>query len=287
MCPQPRILLDDLVFPEGPRWWTDRLLFSDMHAGRVRSVDLDGKMADVSDEISGHPSGLGFLPDGTLVIVSMQDRQLVTPAGTTLADLSEVCPAAANDMVIDRHGRMYVGNFGFDPFSGEPWCTTRLVCVEPDGRARRVGTELMFPNGMVITPDERTLLVAETPACKITAFDIHDDGDLGSPRTWADVPGLPDGICLDADGMLWVSCPMTGTFESPGPGAHFRIEQGGTVTARIDAEGFGATAVMLGGPDGDHLFLLEAKEADPSKIAGPGNGRIRVSKAPAAHAGWP
>jgi sugar lactone lactonase YvrE len=173
----PRLLLDDLVFPEGPRWHDGRLWFSDMHAHEVVAVDESGVRERIV-AVPGSPSGLGWLPGGELLIVSMEDRRLLRLADGALvehADLSRLAPFHLNDMVVDAQGRAYVGNFGFDLHGGGRMATTSLVLVTPDGAARVVAEDLGFPNGAVVTPDGGTLIVAESFAKKLTAFDVAPD----------------------------------------------------------------------------------------------------------------
>ena len=199
------VLLDGLAFPEGPRWHEDRLFFSDMHAHRVVAVDAGGNDETIV-EVPNQPSGLGWLPGGDLLVVSMVDRKVLRLAGGTLAvhaDLADLAPANCNDMVVDARGRAYVGNFGFDMYAGEPWRKTNIIAVDPDGNAWVAADEMSFPNGPVITPDGRTLIVGESSAARLTAFDIADDGSLSNRRVWAslrEIGATPDGICLDADG---------------------------------------------------------------------------------------
>src|SRR5579863_2626881 len=201
-----RVLLDGLIFPEGPRWHDGALYFSDMHAGIVWRVTPEGAANKVR-EFPGNISGLGWLPDGTMLVVSMTDRHLVriTPKGLqTASDLSSFATNPINDMVVDRTGRAYVGNFGFDLIKGEAPRPTVLLRVERDGNVRVAADDLHFPNGMVITPDGKTLIVAETYGARLTAFDIQLDGALANRRVFAAVEGMrPDGICLDAEGAVW------------------------------------------------------------------------------------
>src|SRR6266849_595154 len=179
-----RVLLDGILFPEGPRWHAGKLWFSDMHAHRVMTVDLAGR-AETVVEVPNQPSGLGWLPDGRLLIVSMTDRRLLRldPAGlTVVADLSGVATFHCNDMVVDAHGRAYVGNFGYDFEAGMPPRSAVLALVLPDGTVRVAAEELAFPNGAVITPDGRTLIVGESFGACLTAFDVAPDGTLSRRR---------------------------------------------------------------------------------------------------------
>ena len=281
MTLDPRPLLDGLLFPEGPRWREGRLWFSDQHGHEVAAVDLTGRRETMAS-VEAQPSGLGWLPDGRLLVVSMMDRKVLRLDGNVLAthaDLSGHATFHCNDMVVDAQGRAYVGNFGWDLFGGGAPTPALLVMVSPDGSVRVVADELMFPNGSVITPDGRTLVVAETAGLRLTAFDIAADGSLSNRRVWAQLDVMPDGICLDAAGCIWLAVPTT-------PGGFLRVAEGGRVVDRLDLPDHGGFACMLGGADGLDLFLCEAVHVSPSMMQ-PGNGRIRVARAPAPHAGWP
>ena len=275
-------LLDNLVFPEGPRWRDGRLWFSDMHAQEVVAVTPGGER-EVVARVPKNPSGLGWLPDGRLLIVSMEDRRLLRQEadGSLVehADLSALATGRCNDMIVDASGRAYVGHFGFDLHARAEFAEASLLAVAPDGRATVAAPALRFPNGAVITPDGGTLVVAETFGRRLTAFDIGDDGALSNRRVWAELGVPPDGICLDAEGCIWVAVPR--------PGAFLRVAEGGDVRARVDLEGWGGYACMLGGEEGRTLFLLEALTADPDEMAGRGNGRIRTMEVDAPRSGLP
>jgi sugar lactone lactonase YvrE len=277
----PRLLLDGLIFPEGPRWHDGRLFFSDMHAEEVIAVDLDGKRETVV-RVPQQPSGLGWLPDGRLLVVSMRDRKLMRldPEGLVeVANVGQIATWHANDMVVDAGGRAYIGNFGFDLYGGGTAGPASLALVLPDGTVQRAATELMFPNGMVITPDGKTLVVGESFAGRLTAFDIASDGSLSGRRVWAELGAPPDGICLDAEGCIWVAVPLI-------PGHFLRVAPGGEVKERIDSGEHGAFACMLGGPEGKTLFMLEATESNPAHTV-TGGGRIRLVEVDVPHAGRP
>ena len=275
-------LLDDLVFPEGPRWRDGRLWFSDMHAQEVVAVTPGGER-EVVARVPGNPSGLGWLPDGRLLIVSMEDRRLLRQEadGSLVehADLSALATGRCNDMIVDAAGRAYVGHFGFDLHARAEFSEASLLAVAPDGQVTLAAPALRFPNGAVITPDGGTLVVAETFGRRLTAFDIGDDGALSNRRVWAELGVPPDGICLDAEGCIWVAVPR--------PGAFLRVAEGGDVRARVDLEGWGGYACMLGGEEGRTLFLLEALTADPDEMSGRGNGRIRTMEVDAPRSGLP
>lgn len=275
------VLLDGLAFPEGPRWHDGRLFFSDMHAHQVLAVDMAG-MREVICEVAGRPSGLGWLKDGRMLVVSMRDRKLKRldrDGLKTAADLSKLAPFDCNDMVVDAGGRAYVGNFGFDLHGGEAPRGTTLVMVAPDGGARVVAQELMFPNGMVITPDGKTLVVGETFGRCLTAFEIGADGSLANRRVWAGLGNrFPDGICLDAENAIWVACPTMAEV--------IRVKQGGEVAERINVE-TDAFACMLGGDDGRTLFVATAPDSNPEKCRAARRGRIEFSRVEVPRAGLP
>ncbi len=278
---QTNVLLDGLRFPEGPRWHDGRFWFSDMHAGQVIAVDLSGR-SEVVVEVKAEPSGLGWLPDGRLLVVSMQDRRLLrldADGLTQVADLSDLASYHCNDMVVDAEGRAYVGNFGFDLHAGESPTSANLILVHPDGRSEVAAADLRFPNGAVITPDGRTLIVGESFGGCLTAFDVADDGTLSGRREWAKLEGaVPDGICLDAEGAIWVASPI-------GKGGVLRVREGGEVTQRIAVENE-AFACMLGGPERRTLFICTAPDSNPEKTGDRG-GRIETVEVDTPGAGLP
>jgi sugar lactone lactonase YvrE len=276
-----RVVLEGLRFPEDPRWRDGRLWLSDMHGGRVLAVDPAGRSETIAT-LDDEPSGLGWLPDGRLLIVSLNARVLLRrePDGRLAvhADLSPVLPCKANDMVVDRHGRAYVGNFGFDLNGGEAPRATTMALVHPDGRVEQAADDLSFPNGAVITPDGRTLVVGESFAARLTAFDVGADGRLSNRRVWAQLEkAVPDGICLDAEGAIWVASPV-----SKGV---LRVREGGLVTHRIPVE-TNAYACMLGGPERRTLFVCTAEDHDPAKT-GTLRGRVEAIDVEVPGAGWP
>ncbi len=247
-----RMLAEGFGFVEGPRWRDGRLWFSDMGSKQVLTVDLDGQVDEVC-EVTARPSGIGWLPDGRMLVVSMNDRRILRlEADGPLvehADLSELASAPCNDMVVDGRGNAYVGNPGYDMRNPpSPLPTAELVLVRADGSAAVVDREVLFPNGPAVTPDGRTLIVAETMGRRLTAFDIEEDGTLSNRRTFADLGSrLPDGIALDAEGAVW--------FADAGGDACVRVREGGEVTDVVDT-GRGCFACALGGPDRTTLFLL-------------------------------
>ncbi len=276
-----RVMLDGLRFPEGPRWHEGRFWFSDMHDGRVIASTMDGGTETIVD-VAGEPSGLGWLPDGRLLVVSMRDRRLLRldPDGLVeVADLSALATSHCNDMVVDAQGRAYVGNFGFDLHAGDSPTSTNLILVHPDGRSEIAAKDLQFPNGMVITPDGGTLIVAESFGARLAAFDIAEDGSLDGRRVWAKLEGdVPDGICLDEEGAIWVASPM-------GIGGVLRVREGGELTDRIEVE-HDAFACMLGGPDRKTLFICTSGNSDPAKT-GDRLGRIEIVEVDVPGAGLP
>ena len=276
-----KVLIDGLAFPEGPRWHDGKFFFSDMHAHQVVAVDMAGKR-EVICEVPNRPSGLGWLPDGRMLVVSMTDRKLMRLDRDGLkmvADMSKLAPFDCNDMVVDKDGRAYVGNFGYDLHANAKPRGTTLVMVAPDGNVRIVAEELMFPNGAVITPDGKTLIVGESFGRKLTAFDVTGDGSLKNQRVWADLgKSIPDGICLDAENAIWVACPTASEV--------IRVKQGGEVTERVKVE-TDAFACMLGGPDGRTLFVATAANSDPEKCRAERTGRIEMTQVEVPRAGLP
>jgi sugar lactone lactonase YvrE len=277
-----RILLEGLTFPEGPRWHEGRLWFSDMHSCTVIAVDENGNREDIA-RVENRPSGLGWLPDGRLLVVSMNDRRLLRQETdgrlVEVADLSGLASFHCNDMVVDRVGRAYVGNFGFDLVGGATPSTANLILVTPDGRARIAAKGLSFPNGTVITPDGGTLIIGETFGSRLTAFAIAPDGSLSRRRVWASLSGaVPDGICLDTAGGIWVASPISGEV--------LRIVEGGEVTQRIPVA-TQAFACMLGGGDGRTLFVCTAGSSDPTECIENRDGRIEAFPVDFGRAGLP
>ncbi len=254
-------LTTGFCFGEGPRWFQGLLWFSDMLGEAVHTVTLGGSMTTLP--LPGHaPSGLGFRPDGSLLIVSTEARQLLRYDGEvvdTIADLSAVAPADLGDMVIDSRGRSYIGS---QAFHGGV-----VVRVDPDNTVSVVARDLDFPNGMVITADHKTLIVAESIGRRLTALSIGEDGDLFDRRVFADgLDGPPDGICLDADGGVWTSMTLAHQFE--------RITAGGHVTHRIDIGERAAIACTLGGPADRTLFMLSSTDAYPKRLVGTRLSRV-------------
>ena len=264
---QPTVVLDGFSYLECPRWHDGRLWVSDFYTEKVVAIDSRGG-TEVVAEVPGQPSGLGFLPDGRLLVVSMRDHRVLVRDGSGRleehADLSGVVSGVLNDMVVDDRGRAWVGNFGFDLMGGASLRYTTLTRVDADGSVSVAAEDLGFPNGMVILPGG-VLVVAETFAGRLTAFDIGEDGELSGRRVWAQfgktpetddvgeaVQALevaPDGICADAEGAIWVADAVHNRV--------IRVQEGGRILDEIDA-GTGVFACMLGGDDGRTLFLCAA-----------------------------
>jgi sugar lactone lactonase YvrE len=279
------VLADGFTFTEGPRWHDGQLWFSDMHAHTVYRATPDGKVEAVV-EVAGKPSGLGWLPDGRLLVVSMEDRRLMRlDAGLQLvevADISGIATWHCNDMVVDGAGRAYIGNFGFDMWARD--ATVRpasLARVDPDGTVSTAATELQFPNGMVITPDGGTLIVGESYGGCLTAFDVAPDGSLSGRRTWAVLSGAtPDGICLDAEGAIWLASPVGHEV--------LRVRAGGQEVERVTVgEDRRAVACMLGGPDRRTLFVCTTQAIVPEKAVKLRSARIEMIEVAVPGAGLP
>ena len=295
-----RTLLEGGSFFEGPRWHEGRWWVSDFYRHLVLTVDADGRAEEVLT-VEGQPSGLGWLSDGSLLVVSMRDRRVLrrSPDGKIArhADIAEHCGGHANDMVVDAHGHAFVGNFGFDLMAGEDPAPAALVRVDPDGSASVAAEDLLFPNGSVITPDGRTLIVGETAGARYTAFTIADDGSLTERRVWAQVapapqlggtlPELlgqlrfgPDGCALDADEHIWAADAI---------GARCaRVAPGGEIVDEVRAPGgLGVFACMLGGEDGRTLLLCCAPDFQEHNRANAREAVLLTTAVDVPHAGLP
>jgi sugar lactone lactonase YvrE len=281
--PGLRTLLSGLEFVESPRWHEDRLWFSDWGTGEVIAVDIDGRSEVMARVPPGPPFCIDELPDGRMLIVSGSERRVVRrepdASLTTYADLTGLSPYAWNEIVVDGRGNAYVNNIGHE-FGGE-FGPGFVVLITPDGKARQVADGLAFPNGMAVTPDNATLIVAESYANRLTAFDIAVDGGLANRRVWAELgEGVPpDGICLDADGAVWYA-------DVPNQRC-VRVRAGGEVLATVDA-GLGCFSCALGGPDRRTLFITAARWTGPAgMMSGERTGRVLTAEAPVPGAGWP
>jgi sugar lactone lactonase YvrE len=278
--PDVRVVLTDLTFPESPRWHDDRLWIADWGTQEVIALDLEGR----SEVVARVPSlmCIDHLPDGRLLAVSSADRRLLRqePDGSlvTHAELEALGRDPWNDIVVDGRGNAYVNNIGFDFPAGE-FAPGIVALVTPDGTARQVADGLAFPNGMAVTADDATLIVAESYGQKLTAFDIAHDGSLSNRRTWAAVDDHPDGICLDADGAIW--------YGDVGNRRCVRVREGGEVLQVIDLDR-GCFACVLGGPDRRTLYMVAnewggAENADVGARA----GQALATRAPAPGVGRP
>lgn len=280
--------IEGLRFGEGPRWHEDRLWFSDFYDEAVYSVGPAGDDRRLELEVRGQPSGIGWMPDGTLLVVCMVDRMVLRRgADGVLRHHGSLLPWATfhgNDMVVDPEGRAYVGNFGFDldaALEGRAEvCTTSLVRIDPDGTSHEAAPDMGFPNGSVITPDGLTLVVGESMAGRLTAFDRSPtDGTLSRRRVWAQLDGCaPDGCCLDADGCIWVANAF-------GPEC-IRVAEGGEVVDRVTTTQ-PCFACMLGGPDRRTLYCLTAPSSAGAEVAGRRAGLIEQVRVDSPGAGLP
>lgn len=282
MAQERQLLVDGIDFGEGPRWHDGELWYSDFFQRAVYAVAPDGTRRAVHADLPDRPSGLGWMPDGSLLVVAMTTRQVWREESGRLvphADLSALATGHCNDMVVDATGHAWVGNFGFDFEARQPFAPADLILVRPDGTAEVAARDLRFPNGSVITPDGATLIVGESFGGTYVAFDIGPDARLSNRRTWAAVPGsAPDGCALDAGGGIW--------FSDARGSRVLRVVEGGEVTDVI-ATPMPTFACTLGGADGRTLFVLCAPASRPEEVAGRGAGAIYTITVAHAHAGRP
>jgi sugar lactone lactonase YvrE len=294
---EARLLLDDLILVESPRWHDGRLWFCHWGAGQVIAVDADGGSEVVPLDPAVDPHTIGWLPDGRLLVVpknATPQRRLLRqePDGTMVphADLTGL-PSGFNELVVDGRGNIYVNGADFDflafmkdldpadtrPLQERPgYAPGYIALIRPDGTAVPVVGDIAFPNGMAITPDNGTLIISESFARCLTAFDIAPDGTLSNRRVWAAGLG-PDGICLDADGAVWTA---------DGGTAAVRVREGGEILDRVELDRW-PFALMLGGPDGRTLFILAAHWNPAEPFGGARTGRVLAAPAPAPKVGWP
>jgi sugar lactone lactonase YvrE len=284
---EPRVLLGGLAMPESPRWHDGRLWFSDWGAGEIVTVDLDGNSQVVGRGPEGPGWAVNWLPDGRMLMTG-NELIRVEPDGSRVrhADLSHISPYGWSEITVDGRGNVYVNTINFDFTEFDNVLTSgqapgKIALVTPEGEALEVASEIAFPNGMVVTPDNKTLIVAESFAARLTAFDIAEDGTLSNPRVWADGVG-PDGICLDADGCIWTSsASMTNDCA--------RVREGGAVLERFELDR-SCFATMLGGPYRGTLFMLTAEWRGPEGVEDvirARTGQVLVVDAPAPGVGWP
>jgi sugar lactone lactonase YvrE len=294
------ILLEGGSYFEGPRWHEGRWYVADFYRHAVLAVTQDGGEETVL-EVEGQPSGLGWMPDGSLLVVSMKDRVVLRrhPEGAVKvhADLSGLCPFKANDMVVDGAGGAYVGQFGFDLMAGGDPVPTSLVRIDADGSASVAAEDMLFPNGMAITPDGTTLLVDETLGCRVSSFRILPDGSLTDRQVWAQLAptppaGLsfaeilgrlgatPDGCALDAEGHLWIADALACRA--------IRVAPGGEIIEEVRApNGYGIFACMLGGDDGRTLLLCTAPDFSEENRKDTREAILFTTTVDVPHAGLP
>jgi sugar lactone lactonase YvrE len=280
---EPRTLLTGLAMGESPRWHDDQFWVCDWVAQEVIRVDAAGQ-PEVVLNVASLPFSIDWLADGRMVIVSSNDRRLVArePDGalTTYAELGGICDRPWNEIVVDGRGNTYVNSINFDMMAGESPKPGIVALVAPDGTSRQVADGLLFPNGMAVTPDNSTLIVAESHGGRLSAFDIGADGDLSNRRFWAEIEqAAPDGICLDADGAVWYA-------DVPNQRC-VRVREGGQVVQTVEV-GLGCFACMLDGANGRTLFIVAAEWHGAEQVGGDvRTGQVLTIEAPAPHAGWP
>jgi sugar lactone lactonase YvrE len=276
-------VVEGLAFGESPRWRDGALYFSDVYANRVGRLLPDGRHECIAS-FEGPVSGIGWLPDGRMLVVSMWDKKVLRrePDGSfvTHADISSLATGHANDMIVRYDGVAFVGNFGFSLYPPEDPRPAVLARIDPDGTVSVADEETYFPNGMVITPDGKTLILGESAGACLTAFDLASDGTLSNRREWAQFPmgAVPDGICLDAEGLIWAASPYSSEV--------LRIREGGEVVERIPT-GQLAAACMLGGEDRKSLFICTADSTDPAVCIGHHTARILRTDVEVPGAGQP
>ncbi|MGH8866840.1 MAG: SMP-30/gluconolactonase/LRE family protein [Actinomycetes bacterium] len=289
---EPRVLLSGLAMVESPRWHDDRLWFAHWGTGEIVAVDLDGKSEVVAEGRAGLGWSIDWLPDGRLLVTG-EDLLRREPDGSMVqhADLSEITHRGWNEIVVDGRGNIYVNCVGFDFRAGEAPDVGIIALVTLDGSVRQVAGDIAFPNGMVVTPDNSTLVISESFAGRLTAFDIAEDGSLSNRRVWADGVG-PDGICVDAEGAIWCQSMDTRTFtgrdDSPA-GECIRVRQGGEILERIQFDR-AAFACALGGQDRRTLFVMASDWRGIENVdeaLADRTGQVLVADAPAPGVGWP
>ena len=275
MAPDLHTILDGRAFLEGPRWRDGALFVSDMHAHEVLRVTMDGASAVVV-ALDGPPSGLGWLPDGRMLIVSMDDRRLLrleNEVPVAHADCSAVAPNEINDMIVDDRGHAFISQFGFDFHGGGKLRAAPVLRVDPDGAVHEATDGLRMANGMVITADGRTLVAAESAGRRLIGFDLDEDGSLSNQRVWADLPDgdYPDGICIDAEDAVWIAGPASDRF--------VRVREGGEVAGVVDVPGRHAIACAIGGDDGHTLFMCTSPtQGEPDKSRATRGAKVETTR---------
>jgi len=276
-----RVLLDGIAFPESPRWHDGRLWYSDWMAHEVIALDQGGE-AEVMAKVDAFPFSIDWLPDGTLLITAGREVLRMEADGSLVAhaDLSRLTEFGLNEIVVDGRGRTFVNGAGFDLMGGGDPAPGLVALIRPDGRSELGDRGLAFPNGMAVTPDDGTLIAADSYGKELVGFDIADDGSLSNRRAWAELgDGVPDGICLDAEGAVWYA-------DVPNRRC-VRVAEGGEVLDTVEHDR-GCFACMLGGADGTTLFICAQEWKGPEGIGnGPRTGQVLTIEAPAPHAGRP
>ncbi|MEV5477838.1 SMP-30/gluconolactonase/LRE family protein [Streptomyces sp. NPDC052207] len=278
--PVPRLLTDELVFPESPRWRDGQLWISDVHGYALVTVSDDGSVHRLC-QVPGRPAGSGFLPDGRLLLATALDRVLSVWDGADLkpvADLACLTSGPLNDMVVDPTGRAWVGDTGFNLMTEHPR-PGRIITFSLDDGPRVAAEDVMFPNGMVLTPDGRELVVNESVAGRASVFSVAADGSLNRARTLVDLGSMPDGMCLDAEGAVWIPLLRGGRF--------VRVSATGEVLDSIDAEGRLPVSCALGGPSRQWLYLCSADSTMADLAQGRSRGFVHCLPAPVPGAGLP
>jgi sugar lactone lactonase YvrE len=278
MAQQAPILMSGIGLGESPRWHEGRLWFADWVARELIALDLEGR-SEVITRVQSLPFSIDWLPDGPMLVTSGRRLLRMEPDGSlvTHTDLSRLSEYGWNEIVVDGRGNAYVNNICFDFMGGGEFAPGIIALVAPDGSVRQVADGLAFPNGMAVTPDDSTLIIAESFAGRLSAFDMEDDGSLSNRRVWAELGEGGDGICLDADGAVWTPAMKT----------CLRVREGGEVLERIELDRF-CFACMLGGPDGRTLFMMAADWSGTENIGkGPRTGQVLTTRAPAPRAGRP
>jgi sugar lactone lactonase YvrE len=279
--PDINVLMTGIGLGESPRWHDGRLWFADWVAQELIALDLDGTR-EVVTNVRSLPFSIDWLPDGPMLVTSGKKLLRMEADGSlvTHVDLSALSDYGWNEIVVDGRGNTYVDNICFDFMGGGEVAPGIVALVTADGSVRRVADGLAFPNGMAVTPDGSTLIVAESFASRLSAFEIADGGSLTNQRVWAklgDGPGAGDGICIDAEGAVWTSAGKT----------VMRVREGGEVLEQFELDRF-CFACMLGGPDGTTLFMMAADWSGTENIGkGPPTGQVLTAEAPAPHAGRP
>ena len=276
-----KVVAEGLAFPEGPRWRNDCLWFTDQHDATLYRLTAQGELQPFA-ATDKRPGGLGWLPDGKLLMVLMEARCIVRRVDDgwqPYVDLSTLASFHCNDMVVTRQGVVFAGNFGEEPVPGRPPRPAELIRIDRNAAAEIVDRELVFPNGSVISDDGRNLLVAETFAHRVTGFELDSDDRITARYLWADLgAATPDGICLDADEALWIASPVTHEV--------LRVRRGGDVLARCSTRG-APYACMLGGDDRKTLYVCTSETTDPDEATRIRSGRIELARVDVPGAGLP